>query len=393
LIISTILSTVSLPGIVRNNAYGSFPASIVQTPDQPSLFNLAGEEITGLEVGQQGVIKISLHNSSPTPVSFVVLVEVRDGSGITEFLAWQSAKLEVNDDYTIGISWSPKDMCGYYEGCESREIRSFVLSSLADPQVLSPVYAKSGITVIGSVPKTPQIEHQYSLSANGRIYNLGYSFSGDGRLVNVDVDAHSRTILLSLVTQNDGIFTIMIPKGLFDSILIGTTQQSVGLYTLVDGVETPFEQIIDFDRPSVTYVITIEEEAEEIELGGKVGFESQFLGYFGRQLVSLDMSAVERNETEAMEQLAKIDDAFKSCELRLIEISYGLGSMKVAVRGLDWEEQCVLAIVYEIEMGEEKLECSVPRQTMSHWSSWRNSTLPQINEIIDYCEPADSGIS
>ncbi len=387
------LIVIGFAGQARNSAYGLSPASIEQMPDQPLLFDLAGEEITGLEVGQQGVIRIDLHNSNPTPESFVVIVEVRDGSGITEFLAWQSAKLEVNEDYAMGVSWTPKDMCGYYKGCESREIRSFVVSSLTDPQVLSPLYVKTGITIVGSAPKTPFIEDQYALSANGRIYDLGYSFSGNGRLVNVDVDAESRTIHLSLATQEAGVFTIMIPKGIFDSAIIGNTQQGVGLYALVDGVETPFELLIDFDKSTVTFVISFEEGTEKIELGGKVGFESQFLGYFGRQIIALDMHAVEQNDTESMKQLEKIANAFESCELRLIEISYGLGSMKVAVRGLNWQEQCGLAIVYEIEMGEEKLECSVPRQAMSSWSSWRNTTLPQIEEISDYCKPADSGIS
>ena len=95
---------------------------------------------------------------------------------------------------------------------------------------------------------------------------------------------------------------------------------------------------------------------------------------------------------EAMKQLEIIEDAFKSCELCLIEVSYGLGSMRVAVRGLDWQEQYGLAIAYEIEMGEEGLECSVPRQAMNNWSSWRDPNLPQFDEISSYCKPVDSGI-
>ena len=46
----------------------------------------------------------------------------------------------------------------------------------------------------------------------------------------------------------------------------------------------------------------------------------------------------------------------------------------VAVVGLDWQEQCLLAVAYEIEMGRKKLDCSVPMQVIKNWSSWRNTS-------------------
>jgi hypothetical protein len=36
----------------------------------------------------------------------------------------------------------------------------------------------------------------------------------------------------------------------------------------------------------------------------------------------------------------------------------------VAVVGLDWQEQCLLAVAYEIEMDRKKLDCSVPMQVI-----------------------------
>jgi hypothetical protein len=39
----------------------------------------------------------------------------------------------------------------------------------------------------------------------------------------------------------------------------------------------------------------------------------------------------------------------------------------VAVVGLDWQEQCLLAVAYEIEMSREKLDyCSVPMQVIKN---------------------------
>ena len=58
----------------------------------------------------------------------------------------------------------------------------------------------------------------------------------------------------------------------------------------------------------------------------------------------------------------------------------------VAVVGLDWQEQCLLAVAYEIEMDRKKLDCSVPMQVIKNWSSWRNMSAPIIEEISAYCK-------
>jgi hypothetical protein len=38
----------------------------------------------------------------------------------------------------------------------------------------------------------------------------------------------------------------------------------------------------------------------------------------------------------------------------------------VAVVELDWQEQCLLTVAYEIEIGREKLDCSVPMQVIKN---------------------------
>jgi hypothetical protein len=58
----------------------------------------------------------------------------------------------------------------------------------------------------------------------------------------------------------------------------------------------------------------------------------------------------------------------------------------VTVVGLDWQEQCLLAVAYEIEMDRKKLDCSVPMQVIKNWSSWRNTSAPIIEEISAYCK-------
>jgi hypothetical protein len=57
------------------------------------LHNLDGEKISSVEVGQQSMIRIVAHNNNPTEQPFMLIVEVRDGNGITTYLSWQSATI------------------------------------------------------------------------------------------------------------------------------------------------------------------------------------------------------------------------------------------------------------------------------------------------------------
>jgi hypothetical protein len=57
----------------------------------------------------------------------------------------------------------------------------------------------------------------------------------------------------------------------------------------------------------VTYIISIEQRTETVELGGKGGLtlSHDFWGYYGSQIITVDMSAVEHNEREAVKQVSQ----------------------------------------------------------------------------------------
>jgi hypothetical protein len=109
------------------------------TPSAPSLKDVSGEDITEVTVGQQVVLSTTIQNNANEEVPFVALVEVRDSDGITIFLAWQTGTLNANSDADIGLSWTPEEAGDY-------TVRTFVISDLASPEILSPV-AESEITV------------------------------------------------------------------------------------------------------------------------------------------------------------------------------------------------------------------------------------------------------
>jgi hypothetical protein len=107
------------------------------SPPEPQ--DVTGKRLTQINSGQQVVLTTNVVNQGANSQPFVALIEVRDSSDVTVYLAWQTGTLNPNGQTNVGLSWTP-DQAGNYE------VRTFVISSLAKPDILSPV-AKTPITV------------------------------------------------------------------------------------------------------------------------------------------------------------------------------------------------------------------------------------------------------
>jgi len=104
--------------------------STTVTPPVPQ--DPTGRELDEVSAGQQVVLTTSVRNNNASPQDFVALIEVRDSTGITVFLAWQTGTLPANGQTQVGLSWTP-------EFTDDYTIRTFVISDLNNPRVLSPV--------------------------------------------------------------------------------------------------------------------------------------------------------------------------------------------------------------------------------------------------------------
>jgi len=109
------------------------------TVTPPEVQDVTGQELDEISAGQQVVLTTSVRNNNAGPQEFVALVEVRDDTGVTVFLAWQTGTLPANGQTQVGLSWIPEDSGDY-------EVRTFVISDLDNPRVLSLV-STSNITV------------------------------------------------------------------------------------------------------------------------------------------------------------------------------------------------------------------------------------------------------
>jgi hypothetical protein len=102
------------------------------TPSAPTVKDASGGAVGSITTGQQVVLTTTVTNNVDDELPFVALVEVRDASGITNFLAWQTGVMDAGDRTEVGLSWTPENAGDY-------TVRTFVISNLNNPQVLSEV--------------------------------------------------------------------------------------------------------------------------------------------------------------------------------------------------------------------------------------------------------------
>ena len=108
------------------------PSASVSSPIISGTFDEDGPLETGAQLG----LSTTIENDGAEEQPFVALIEVRDSSGITVYLAWQSGSLEPAGSTMVEVSWTP-------EASGTYEVRTFAVSSLANAVVLSKVATAS----------------------------------------------------------------------------------------------------------------------------------------------------------------------------------------------------------------------------------------------------------
>lgn len=98
----------------------------------PTVRDIAGDELAKLLVGRQVVLSTTIKNNNANVQPFLAIVEVRNSQQVTESLEWQTGTLNADASADIGISWTP-ERAGTYQ------IRTFVISDFEQLEILSPV--------------------------------------------------------------------------------------------------------------------------------------------------------------------------------------------------------------------------------------------------------------
>lgn len=109
---------------------------IDRTPSPAEVYDLDGNLLDQVTTGHQVVLSKTFVNNRSVREPFVAVFEVRDSSGITVYLAWQSHTMAAEGRVDVDASWVA-DGVGVYE------IRTFPLSNLTNPVVLDVVESRS----------------------------------------------------------------------------------------------------------------------------------------------------------------------------------------------------------------------------------------------------------
>ena len=118
--------------------FASFPAIAQESslqPDTPELKDQTGDPLPNAVAGELSVITTTISSNSTDDENFVAMVEARNSIGITELLEFQTGQVS-SGNVEIGISWIPEEPGEY-------ELRTFLISDLLEPQVLSEVTTRT----------------------------------------------------------------------------------------------------------------------------------------------------------------------------------------------------------------------------------------------------------
>jgi hypothetical protein len=116
---------------VFNIPIGTAVGTVI-TPSEPVLKDVTGRELDEVCSGTQAIVTTVLSNTVDDVLPFVQIIEVRDSSGVTQKLDFQTGTLSAGGQSEVGSSWTP-DQPGSYS------LRTFAISNLNNPQVLSDV--------------------------------------------------------------------------------------------------------------------------------------------------------------------------------------------------------------------------------------------------------------
>jgi hypothetical protein len=99
---------------------------------EPSVLDSNADSIGKVVAGQQVIVSVTMRNNLDVGQPITDIIEIRDSSDVTVYLALQSGFIQSIGNHTIGISWVPEHPDFY-------RIRAFVVTDLVNPQILSAV--------------------------------------------------------------------------------------------------------------------------------------------------------------------------------------------------------------------------------------------------------------
>jgi hypothetical protein len=119
------------------------------------------------------------------------------------------------------------------------------------------ILALAVIAAISAIPLSLADGGIETIEAEGRSFDVSYSV--DGKILAIEVDQESTSLLVGLDQVQESTFEISFPSELLAA-------ENASFIVLVDGLETDYTISYDGDNPTIT--VPIPEATEEIEIIG-----------------------------------------------------------------------------------------------------------------------------
>jgi hypothetical protein len=107
-----------------------------ETPTPVEVHGLDGNLFDHVIVGQQVILSATFENDRHVSQPYVAMFEVRDSDGFTVYLTWQTGIMAASGQANVGVSWIA-------ESIGEHQIRTFLLSSLTNPEILDTIDQRS----------------------------------------------------------------------------------------------------------------------------------------------------------------------------------------------------------------------------------------------------------
>jgi hypothetical protein len=195
ILVLSLIGTLSFNDILLHRASGlSYDYAPSFEVTELGLFDAKGERVRDTLIAQQVSMRVTIVNNGDTEQQYMVLTEMRDGFGITIYLTWQSGILKAGENYTFETSWIVDTACKIHsQGCNTYEVRSFVITDIQSPRVLSDVKAIGGSVI----ETTEEGNRLYRLELDGKLYEIEYSLDA-GSIGLIQVDRERSLVHLTL---------------------------------------------------------------------------------------------------------------------------------------------------------------------------------------------------
>ncbi len=106
----------------------------IMTTSKPVLVTLTSHPVSDARAGNQYIVTVDVTNRDDVrDWAAVVIVEIRDSTGYTVQLNWQSQIIRADESIQLGISWVPTYPDTY-------QLRTFTMSSLENPRGFTAVF-------------------------------------------------------------------------------------------------------------------------------------------------------------------------------------------------------------------------------------------------------------